>query len=177
MLKSTHRTEWRSVAGSQRLVRKPRLWSIAYHSRMTSPLSTEQLTDLVLGAMERNHKIDVSGVLLFDQNYFFQILEGHCDFVEEIYASIEVDPRHTCVAKVVDAAITNRAFARWDMRLVTTDDLCAEESAIVSAALRAVERLSGEPSEPLRRACLDVCATALRLGVIHTPHLAPTPFR
>lgn len=159
--------------GGARLVRKPHLWSITYHSHMTSPLTCEELVDLALQAGHRNRTLGVSGILLLDQNCFFQILEGHRDFVTESYAAIAKDPRHTSIVKVVDEAIPHRAFDGWNMRLVTTADLSAETRTIVSEALRTAAMLNGAASESLKRTCLEVCTIALtkRAGCGPTPRL------
>jgi|HubBroStandDraft_3_1064219.scaffolds.fasta_scaffold378420_1 hypothetical protein len=159
--------------GAVRLMRKPRLWSIAYHSHMTSPLTCEELVDLALQAGGRNRTLGLTGILLFDRNCFFQILEGHRDFVTDAYAAIAADSRHSRLVKVVDEAIPHRAFAGWSMRLVTTADLSAENRAIVSEALRAAESLDGAQSESLKRACLELCTVALTQGA----SCGPTPRR
>jgi hypothetical protein len=138
---------------------------------MASPFTCEQLVDLAMQAGGRNRTLDISGVLLVDRNCFFQILEGHHDFVRDIHASIERDSRHQGLFKVVDEPISRRAFAGWSMRLVTTADLSSEKRVIVTEALRAAASFNGAASESLKRACLEVCTVALTEGA----SCGPTP--
>lgn len=62
-----------------------------------------------------NAKCDVTGVLLYQHQSFFQVLEGDRKTVEHLFEKISADPRHKKVTKVILEPIPERAFGNWSM--------------------------------------------------------------
>jgi AcrR family transcriptional regulator len=112
---------------------------IAYASRMIRPVPIDEVHDLAGEAAARNLRIGVTGLLFSISDRFIQVLEGDAETVGALYRRISADPRHGQVIKVLDAAINDRAFADWSMRLVTEDELTGREQAIVIDALRSID--------------------------------------
>jgi hypothetical protein len=86
-----------------------------YVSAAAQSMGEDQLSSLLGRARETNERLGVTGMLLFTEGSFFQVLEGDRDTVERLYARIATDPRHCKVTKVVQETITERAFASWTM--------------------------------------------------------------
>jgi len=93
---------------------------IIYLSRATAPFSDDQLHDLLLQARTRNASLDVTGLLLYGNQQFMQVLEGEEEAVRTIYDAIKRDPRHQNVTAYADKGIEQRAFANWAMAFETT---------------------------------------------------------
>ncbi|MBU4213573.1 MAG: BLUF domain-containing protein [Actinobacteria bacterium] len=75
----------------------------------------------VLEQSRRRNKIDfVTGVLLFNQNYFLQCLEGSRETVTAVFGSIAVDPRHGRVTLMSVRDIDERVFPDWSMGFVSS---------------------------------------------------------
>jgi hypothetical protein len=68
---------------------------IVYTSTATESFSTADLKRLLLGARKRNTTLGVSGMLVFHGGAFLQALEGERRAVNEIFASIQSDRRHS----------------------------------------------------------------------------------
>jgi len=62
-----------------------------------------------------NKKLNVTGMLLYDDGSFFQVLEGPRAAVTELFEHIHRDPRHSKVSKIIEEAIPERNFAEWTM--------------------------------------------------------------
>ena len=62
-----------------------------------------------------NAKCDVTGMLLYQSQSFFQVLEGDRSTVDALFGKIASDPRHTRVTRVILEPIPERAFANWTM--------------------------------------------------------------
>ena len=62
-----------------------------------------------------NAKCDVTGMLLYQSQSFFQVLEGDRSTVDALFEKIASDPRHTRVTRVILEPIPERAFANWTM--------------------------------------------------------------
>ena len=72
-----------------------------------------------------NKKLNVTGMLLYDDGSFFQVLEGDRTAVNALFNRIEKDPRHSKVSKLVEEPITTRSFSEWTMGYsnITTKEL------------------------------------------------------
>ncbi|STX51499.1 regulatory protein (GGDEF domain) [Legionella busanensis] len=98
------------------------LYHLIYKSQAKMPFNTSQLTQLAKIARFKNFTQQVSGLLIYSGQEFFQILEGRLDSIESIYNSILNDKRHKDIVLLVKEPITNRTFWRWNMGLTIIDD-------------------------------------------------------
>jgi hypothetical protein len=57
----------------------------------------------------------VTGILLYAQGSFLQILEGPSAVVDALFARIEGDERHKYVTKIIREPIDKRSFDEWTM--------------------------------------------------------------
>ena len=62
-----------------------------------------------------NKKLNVTGMLLYDDGSFFQVLEGDKAAVNSLFNIIEKYPRHSKVSKIVEEPIVSRSFSEWTM--------------------------------------------------------------
>ncbi|MCV6589895.1 MAG: BLUF domain-containing protein, partial [Marinobacterium sp.] len=67
---------------------------IIYCSTVTSALEKDNFIDLVRRSVTNNKELNLTGILLFDGQYFFQVLEGDQKDVKTILAKISQDERH-----------------------------------------------------------------------------------
>jgi hypothetical protein len=88
---------------------------IIYLSWATTPFTTAQLQKLLTGARRRNNELAVTGVLLYGNERFLQVLEGKEALVQEVYAQIRQDPRHHNILTFANKPIAERAFQEWAM--------------------------------------------------------------
>ena len=87
-----------------------------YCSVATNPkLPRKELNALLAEARTKNAALGITGMLLFRDGAFFQVLEGNREAVEAVYVRIEQDKRHSRVTKVILEPIEERAFAEWTM--------------------------------------------------------------
>jgi hypothetical protein len=75
--------------------------------------------DRILHACKINNpEREIGGVLHYGYGCFFQVLEGPRDEVQDIYARIAQDSRHTNVATLEKRSVTRRSFPDWSMKYV-----------------------------------------------------------
>lgn len=100
----------------------------------------EQVGDIVQQAARRNKKAGITGLLVFVEGQFIQILEGESTAVEATFERICCDFRHAQVKLVDLVAVKERLFASWSMaRLCEGED---PESSL-DEDLRSVRYLLG----------------------------------
>ena len=81
------------------------------------------VADIFEGARRRNTESDITGCLCYGAGCFLQVLEGTTHNVEETYARIKRDSRHTDVKTLISRAISARSFPEWSMAGVDLDTL------------------------------------------------------
>lgn len=88
---------------------------IIYLSYAVAPFTNAQLQQLLTRARRRNTELGVTGILLYGNERFVQILEGEEYIVQELYERIKQDPRHTNLITFATKPVEKRAFAEWAM--------------------------------------------------------------
>ena len=91
------------------------LFHLIYASTATAPLSEEDLVQLLERSRARNEKLRVTGMLLYKDAQFLQVLEGEEANVMQIFRSVEVDERHEKVDLLRAEYIQHRDFPDWTM--------------------------------------------------------------
>lgn len=91
------------------------LRQLVYVSAATGSPDDKELNAILEASHRNNSGADVTGMLLYIDKGFLQILEGPPDRVEEIYQRILRDPRHTAQRVVVDKQTDERLFGQWSM--------------------------------------------------------------
>ena len=102
------------------------LLQLVYVSAAAVEFTDEDLYRLLSVARENNEKLDVTGVLLFKDNTFFQVLEGDPEVVQALYDKIELDPRHNNVLLLASRSIDLRNFGQWSMGFMQDQQDIAE---------------------------------------------------
>ncbi|RZK28907.1 MAG: BLUF domain-containing protein [Hymenobacter sp.] len=88
---------------------------LIYLSQATVPFEAPQLEQLLAQARAFNAAHELTGILLYGNDQFFQVLEGEAGAVRRLYERIGQDPRHRNVTTYADKAIAARAFPDWHM--------------------------------------------------------------
>ena len=93
----------------------PSLIHLIYASVATQELGTEQLTDLLRQSREANERVGLTGMLLYSDGNFFQVLEGEPEEVDKLYEKLHQDKRHTQLTLIIREPIVSRSFGDWSM--------------------------------------------------------------
>jgi len=91
------------------------LYHIIYASRASHPFVIDEIQDFLSECQKNNKENDVTGMLLYDNGCFFQIIEGEKDVLLNLFESIEADKRHDKVVVIISESIPKRNFGRWSM--------------------------------------------------------------
>jgi hypothetical protein len=94
-----------------------------YASLAMPQLKESELPLLLEQARSANAKVNLTGMLLYIDGSFFQVLEGEGEAVNAVYAKIEHDPRHTRVTQIINEPIAERDFSEWTMGFSVLDRL------------------------------------------------------
>jgi len=101
------------------------LFHLIYASEATDKFKREEGIELLKQSRQKNAELQITGMLLYDQGSFFQVLEGEKETVLELYNKISQDERHKNVVQIIFEAIPHRNFGNWSMGYaeITAEDL------------------------------------------------------
>ena len=94
---------------------------LIYMSAATVSFTEHELAELLSKAKVKNEEAEVSGLLIYHEGSFLQILEGPEEAVIETYERIGEDPRHTDVGLLLKQEVLARSFGNWEMGYVNTN--------------------------------------------------------
>lgn len=97
------------------------LTQLCYVSSATAFMSTSELADLLSEARRLNEAAELTGMLLYKDLSFLQVLEGPSDVVHRTYRHIRNDSRHDRVRLLFDHQIEEREFPDWTMGFQNLD--------------------------------------------------------
>lgn len=91
------------------------LQGVAYVSTAVGPPQARQLEALLCTARERNARLGVTGMLLYEDGQFMQYFEGPAPHVELIYRIIRKSPLHRGIVELMRTRLPQRLFPSWSM--------------------------------------------------------------
>ena len=105
--------------------------AIVYMSRAKQPFNGKDLLELLNKARINNARLQISGLLLYKDGEFMQVLEGDDEAVNAKMAQIARDPRHTDVTIIVNEHVETRRFAHYAMGFVHIDSVRPDRRELV----------------------------------------------
>ncbi|MFL9828345.1 phosphate-starvation-inducible PsiE family protein [Rhodoplanes sp. SY1] len=94
----------------------------SYISTATSAMSTKDLLALLQQCRDSNADKGVTGMLLYGNGTFLQVLEGDEGVVDALIAKIRKDPRHANLKMLYRKAIERRQYSDWSMGFKRVSD-------------------------------------------------------
>lgn len=91
------------------------LIQLVYCSAASRPFDRGAFARLLSKAREHNGRVGVTGMLLYADGSFFQVLEGPPAVVDALFERIRADARHERLTIIIREVIARRAFADWTM--------------------------------------------------------------
>ena len=119
-------------------------WFYISASRLAEDEADELVADIVKESVPRNHRLQVTGALLFTGRQFAQYLEGPAGAVTILQRLILDDLRHEDIHTIVEGAYPCRRFVTWSLAYV----------APAQPVKRGVEQLLSEAGT-LREDCVE----------------------
>ncbi|WP_170315530.1 BLUF domain-containing protein [Nakamurella deserti] len=95
---------------------------IIYCSQATYDIAPDELVALLDVCRRNNAQAGLSGMLLYSNQSFLQVLEGEPDALSAAYGRIAADERHTNLRLLADAPTSAALFPDWTMGFEHVDD-------------------------------------------------------
>ena len=88
---------------------------LLYVSNTLSDLSPGVLDDILTASRRNNAMMGITGLLLYIDGGFLQMLEGDERALRELYGRVAADRRHSDLRLMLDREVGARAFPGWAM--------------------------------------------------------------
>jgi FAD-dependent sensor of blue light len=91
------------------------MFSMVYVSSAIDQFSEAGLRELLATSRTNNTRLGLTGMLLYKEGSFMQVLEGDEAAVRALYAKIGLDPRHRGLLTLLQGPLEERLFPDWSM--------------------------------------------------------------
>ena len=92
-----------------------KIYRLAYVSTACDCLKLDDINNILDSSKVNNQAENITGILIYCNKHFFQILEGDENDVKELYEKIAIDCRHDNVIKIQEGEVEKRNFGNWSM--------------------------------------------------------------
>ena len=99
------------------------IYTIIYSSTAAKAFTDDDLERLLEAARKKNTRLGITGLLVFADATFFQVIEGDEGAVKKLYSQILVDSRHFNIRQLAGFVFNERRYDEWTMkyRKIETD--------------------------------------------------------
>lgn len=135
---------------------------LSYLSSSRHDLAPAELEAILSVARRRNSADQITGMLMYHERSFLQVLEGPEDKVRACFERIQRDRRHFGLYAMQQSAATTRAFSNWSMGLANIETLPHFPPDTVRSLADIASRLQDVSGMNVRPSKLGVAETMLR---------------
>lgn len=91
------------------------LSQLVYVSKRKANCTTEEIDKILASCKQNNPDLGITGILLYSQDKFIQLVEGESSIVMKLYDKIKKDDRHKDCVMISLAPIKEKSFPSWHM--------------------------------------------------------------
>lgn len=111
------------------------LISTVYVSSSVGKLGDSEILEILRTSQSNNQRREITGMLLYKDGNFLQVLEGPHTNVTELMETVERDNRHRGFIVLTKKRINERQFPNWSMAFEDLGALSEEDKAAYSPFL------------------------------------------
>ncbi len=97
-------------------------YTISYVSTSNPDLSDTDITHLMDYVRAHNCLLDITGILIYSDGNFLQVIEGNKETVKGIFEKIKKDLRHYNIIKILDKEIDGSSFSDYHSSFTVISD-------------------------------------------------------
>lgn len=98
---------------------------LIYISAAVKLMNEDELVEILTISRKNNQAKNITGMLLYGDGTFIQVIEGEEEELNKLYYKIKLDPRHKNLIKLTTGTLNKRNFSGWFMgfKAVNTEEL------------------------------------------------------
>jgi hypothetical protein len=94
-------------------------YAISYVSTVSSNLNETDIQKILDYSRDWNINNQITGILLFSEGNFFQVLEGEKELVTELFKRIKMDSRHYNLIKIFEKEISQERYKGYKANFIS----------------------------------------------------------
>jgi hypothetical protein len=98
-------------------------YELLYTSEASWEMNQQELLELLVQARKKNQQLDVTGILLYHQKEFMQLIEGKKEDILQLWKTIRKDKRHFFAKVIYQGPVSERGFSEWSMAFQNIEGL------------------------------------------------------
>lgn len=91
------------------------MYRVIYISSAVISFTINELEEMLFTCRKHNEKNKITGILLYVDGDFIQVIEGGKKEVVKLYDNIKKDPRHKSIITLFEGSIKENQFPDWRM--------------------------------------------------------------
>ena len=91
------------------------LSQLTYVSNRTSICTDAEIENILASCKKNNPTLKITGVLLYSNKKFIQMVEGDAELITSLFDKIKLDNRHSNCTLISLGAIKEKTFPSWHM--------------------------------------------------------------
>ncbi len=123
------------------------LSQLVYVSNRRPTCTSEEIEKILASCKKNNPPLNITGVLLYSDTKFIQLVEGDAKVITTLYDKIKLDSRHNSPMMLSYGPIKEKSFPSWHMgskKMASNDvdfktDISTEDRTIFNNLLNGVE--------------------------------------
>ena len=96
-------------------------YAISYVSSVNDQLSEKEIQEVLDFSKNWNNEHNITGILLFSEGNFFQVLEGEKALLKELFPRIVADERHHNIITIFEKEVSQTKFKRYKADFISLD--------------------------------------------------------
>lgn len=124
-------------------------YAISYVSSAHKDLTVEEVNQILKQTNKFNKSQNITGILLFNERNFFQLIEGEKKTVLDLYARIALDPRHHNIIQFLEKPVSRPSFDGYLTDFITDNKKYEPEK--LEMYLHYIEVLNPESEKAISR--------------------------
>ncbi|GAA4277204.1 BLUF domain-containing protein [Aquimarina mytili] len=97
-------------------------YTISYVSTSNPNVSDIDITQLMDYVKTQNCLLNITGILIYSDGNFLQVLEGAKEVITTLFEKIKKDPRHYNIIKMLDKEISDTSFSDYHSSFTVISD-------------------------------------------------------
>lgn len=96
-------------------------YALSYVSSAARGLDDSEIFEILEKSENENNQKDITGLLLYSEGNFFQVLEGEKDKISDLYKKISKDSRHFNIIKLFEKPIKQEVYDGYKSDFISED--------------------------------------------------------
>jgi len=96
-------------------------FAISYVSSVNPNLTETQIQEVLNFSRNWNNDHNITGILLYSEGNFFQVLEGEKELLKTLFSRISIDKRHQNVMVIFEKEVSQPKFEDYQSDFISLD--------------------------------------------------------